>query len=32
MSDDMYLVNDLLEKLQFDFENGGLIWLNHKDK
>ena len=32
MSEDEYLVNDLLEKLQFDLEAGGLIWLNHKDK
>ena len=32
MSEDEALVNDLLEKLQFDLEAGGLIWLNQKDK
>jgi len=32
MSEDEALVNDLLEKLQFDLEAGGLIWLNQKDR
>jgi len=32
MSEDEGLVNDLLEKLKFDLEAGGLIWLNQKDK
>jgi len=32
MSEDEGLVNDLLEKLKFDLEAGGLIWLNQKDR
>ena len=32
MSEDEALVNDLLEKLEFDLEVAGLIWLNQKDK
>jgi len=32
MSEDEALVNDLLEKLKFDLEVAGLIWLNQKDK